>query len=78
SLCSSVASHWACLSVLTDIPTCCFTYISRPVPRRIITSAYRTSETCLQPAVVLVTRKGRKLCANPKEVWVQKFMKDLK
>uniref|UniRef100_A0A8C3N8M1 Uncharacterized protein n=1 Tax=Geospiza parvula TaxID=87175 RepID=A0A8C3N8M1_GEOPR len=60
------------------IPTpCCFSYISRPIPRSIISSAYKTSNFCPQPAVVLVTRKGRKVCADPSAHWVQEYLKDL-
>ncbi|NWI77986.1 CCL3 protein, partial [Dryoscopus gambensis] len=56
---------------------CCLMYISRPPPRRIIRSAYRTSNSCPQPGVVLVTTKGMKLCADPKAHWVQKYLKHL-
>ncbi|NXK34097.1 CCL3 protein, partial [Piprites chloris] len=57
--------------------SCCFQYISRAVPRRMISSAHRTSKSCPQPAVVLVTRKGRMLCADPEAHWVQQYLKDL-
>ncbi|XP_032542005.1 C-C motif chemokine 4-like [Chiroxiphia lanceolata] len=60
------------------IPTsCCFNYLSRPIPRRMITSAHRTSNTCPQPAVIVVTRNGRMLCADPETRWVQQYLKDL-
>ncbi|NWH25029.1 CCL3 protein, partial [Grus americana] len=54
---------------------CCFSYLSRPMPRRLIASTYRTSSKCSLPAVVLVTKKGTKLCADPQEPWVQKHLK---
>ncbi|OXB57636.1 hypothetical protein ASZ78_007031, partial [Callipepla squamata] len=55
------------------LPTkCCFTYIQRPVPRNVIASAFTTSSTCRLPAVILVTKKGKEICANPEEPWVQK------
>ncbi|NWS21737.1 CCL3 protein, partial [Pachyramphus minor] len=57
--------------------SCCFNYLSRAVPHRMITSAYRTSNICPQPAVILVTRKGRMLCADPETRWVQQYLKDL-
>ncbi|NWT01281.1 CCL5 protein, partial [Mionectes macconnelli] len=62
-----------------DINTtsCCFKYMSRPVPRRIIASAHRTSSACPKPAVVLVTRKGIMLCADPEARWVQQYLKHL-
>ncbi|NWW63336.1 CCL4 protein, partial [Ifrita kowaldi] len=54
--------------------TCCFRHISRPLPPSMIRSAYRTSNSCSMPAVVLVTRKGRKVCADPKTRWVQEHL----
>ncbi|NXS07549.1 CCL5 protein, partial [Neodrepanis coruscans] len=56
---------------------CCFSHISRPIPRRLITSVHMTSTKCSQPAVILVTKKGRMVCANPEAPWVQKYLKDL-
>ncbi|NXO81555.1 CCL5 protein, partial [Sitta europaea] len=56
---------------------CCFSYISRPIPRSRISSAYRTSSICSLQAVVLVTRKGMELCADPKAHWVQKYLDQL-
>uniref|UniRef100_A0A8C9F7X3 Chemokine interleukin-8-like domain-containing protein n=1 Tax=Pavo cristatus TaxID=9049 RepID=A0A8C9F7X3_PAVCR len=52
--------------------TCCFSYVQRPIPHNLIASAYITSSKCRLPAVILVTKKGREVCANPKESWVQK------
>uniref|UniRef100_A0A674GCB1 C-C motif chemokine 3-like n=1 Tax=Taeniopygia guttata TaxID=59729 RepID=A0A674GCB1_TAEGU len=78
SLCRSVGSHWAHLSSLTEDKTmCCFSYISRRIPRSVISSAYITSNTCSMPAVVLITRQGKKICADPKADWVQKHLKHL-
>ncbi|NWV25587.1 CCL3 protein, partial [Origma solitaria] len=54
---------------------CCFRYISRRVPLSLIHSAYRTSNSCSKPAVVLVTRKGMNVCTDPKAPWVQKYLK---
>ncbi|XP_066405310.1 C-C motif chemokine 4-like [Molothrus aeneus] len=60
------------------IPTaCCFSYMSRPIPRRMISSAYMTSNLCPQPAVVLVTTKGRGLCADPRARWVQEYLEHM-
>ncbi|NWW25906.1 CCL5 protein, partial [Falcunculus frontatus] len=61
----------------TNHITCCFSYISHPLQRSTIRSAYMTDNSCPQPAVVLVTRKGRRVCANPEAHWVQKYLKDL-
>ncbi|KFZ63999.1 C-C motif chemokine 4 [Antrostomus carolinensis] len=59
-----------------NIPTkCCFSYMRHPIPRSLITSAYTTSSLCSQPAVILVTRKGRQLCVEPQAPWVQEYLK---
>ncbi|NXV00293.1 CCL4 protein, partial [Cettia cetti] len=57
--------------------SCCYTSISSPIPRSMIHSAYRTSSSCPAQAVVLVTKKGKKVCADPKARWVQKYLKRL-
>ncbi|KAF1674547.1 CCL4 protein, partial [Pygoscelis papua] len=54
---------------------CCFSYMHRRIPRSFITSAYKTSSWCPQPAVILVTRTGKKICADPQEPWVQAHLK---
>ncbi|NXQ26189.1 CCL5 protein, partial [Alaudala cheleensis] len=56
---------------------CCFSYISRPIPRRMIQSAYKTTSSCPMQAVILVTRRGRKVCADPEAHWVQKHLEHL-
>ncbi|XP_014822247.1 PREDICTED: C-C motif chemokine 5-like [Calidris pugnax] len=60
------------------IPTpCCFSFLRTPIPRRLLASAYTTSSQCSQPAVILVTKKGKTLCANPQAPWVQEHLKYL-
>uniref|UniRef100_A0A8C3W840 C-C motif chemokine n=1 Tax=Catagonus wagneri TaxID=51154 RepID=A0A8C3W840_9CETA len=62
----------------SDPPTsCCFTYTVRKLPRNFVTDYYETSSLCSQPAVVFQTKKGRQVCANPSEAWVQEYMDDL-
>ncbi|NWV12165.1 CCL3 protein, partial [Ptilonorhynchus violaceus] len=58
--------------------SCCFNYISRPIPRRIISSAYMTSNSCERQAVVLVTKKGMSVCVDPAAHWVQAYLKHSK
>ncbi|XP_040506307.1 C-C motif chemokine 3 [Gallus gallus] len=67
ALCSSAVAQ------LDGLPsTCCLSYVQRPVPRSLIASAYITSSKCRLPAVILVTKKGKEICVNPEESWVQK------
>ncbi|KAM4637521.1 C-C motif chemokine 3-like [Amazona ochrocephala] len=50
--------------------TCCFTYHQRPIPQRLVISAYVTISSCSQPGVIMVTKK-KELCTDPQEAWVQ-------
>ncbi|XP_072500998.1 C-C motif chemokine 4-like [Notamacropus eugenii] len=62
----------------SDPPTsCCFTYVSQQFPRKFVTDYYETSSLCSQPAVVFLTKRGRQVCANPRDDWVQTYMDDL-
>ncbi|NXE96667.1 CCL4 protein, partial [Menura novaehollandiae] len=62
----------------SDPPTsCCFSYTSRQLPRNFVRDYYETNSQCPQPAVVFVTRKGREVCADPSEPWVQEYMTSL-
>ncbi|NXP69207.1 CCL4 protein, partial [Chloropsis cyanopogon] len=62
----------------SDPPTsCCFSYISRQLPRSFVKDYYETNSQCSQPAVVFITRKGREVCANPMEDWVQQYVNEL-
>ncbi|XP_050764787.1 C-C motif chemokine 4 homolog isoform X2 [Gymnogyps californianus] len=57
----------------SDPPTsCCFSYTSRQLPRSFVVEYYETNSQCSQPAV-----KGREVCANPEQDWVQQYMNDL-
>ncbi|XP_074119622.1 C-C motif chemokine 4-like [Sminthopsis crassicaudata] len=67
------------LTVGSDIPTaCCFSYTSQKIPRAVVVDHFETSSLCSRPAIIFFTRKGNKICANPREPWVQKYVKDLK
>uniref|UniRef100_A0A8C3FSE8 C-C motif chemokine n=1 Tax=Chrysemys picta bellii TaxID=8478 RepID=A0A8C3FSE8_CHRPI len=62
----------------SDPPTaCCFSYTARQIPRSFVKDYYSTSSMCSQPGIVFTTRKGRELCANPSESWVQEYVNDL-
>ncbi|XP_036623530.1 C-C motif chemokine 4-like [Trichosurus vulpecula] len=62
----------------SDPPTsCCFSYVSQQFPRKFVTDYYETSSLCSQPAVVFQTKRGRQVCANPSDAWVQSYVEDL-
>ncbi|NXM68423.1 CCL3 protein, partial [Serilophus lunatus] len=61
---------------LDGVPTsCCFSYHQHPIPLRLIHSIYTTSSSCTNPAVIMVTKKGKQLCADPQAPWVQERLK---
>uniref|UniRef100_A0A674JZP2 C-C motif chemokine n=1 Tax=Terrapene triunguis TaxID=2587831 RepID=A0A674JZP2_9SAUR len=50
---------------------CCFNYTSRQIPRRFVVDYFVTSSVCSQPGVIFITTKGRQVCTNPEDAWVQ-------
>uniref|UniRef100_A0ABI7XQX0 C-C motif chemokine n=1 Tax=Felis catus TaxID=9685 RepID=A0ABI7XQX0_FELCA len=71
-------SHLQASSVGSDPPTaCCFSYALRKLPRNFVVDYFETSSLCSQPAVVFQTKRGRQVCANPSDSWVQEYMDDL-
>nr|XP_004664531.1 C-C motif chemokine 3 [Jaculus jaculus] len=79
---ASLAVLALCTQVLSgpygaNTPTsCCFSY-SWQIPRKFIVDYFETSSLCSQPGVIFLTKKGRQLCADPKESWVQEYTADL-
>ncbi|XP_006890956.1 PREDICTED: c-C motif chemokine 4 [Elephantulus edwardii] len=62
----------------SDPPTaCCFSYTGRKLPRNFVLDYFETSSLCSKPAVVFQTKKGRQVCADPTEPWVQEYVDDL-
>ncbi|CAI9162604.1 unnamed protein product [Rangifer tarandus platyrhynchus] len=56
---------------------CCFSFVSRQIPRKFVDDYYETSSQCSQPGVVFKTKRGRQVCADPSEDWVQEYIADL-
>ncbi|NXP20195.1 CCL4 protein, partial [Scytalopus superciliaris] len=61
----------------SDLPICCFKYTRHELPRQRIRRHYSTSTSCPRPAIVFVTLKGRQVCANPTDSWVQRYLQSL-
>ncbi|XP_007447110.1 PREDICTED: c-C motif chemokine 3-like [Lipotes vexillifer] len=59
-------------------PTCCFTYTSQKISRRKVVNFFKTSSQCPRPGIILLTRNGSYICANPTDGWVQEYFRDLK
>ncbi|XP_012504125.1 PREDICTED: C-C motif chemokine 3-like [Propithecus coquereli] len=68
-----------CSAFGAGTPTaCCFSYISRAIPLRFVDAYSETSSLCSRPAVVFLTKRGRQVCADPSEAWVQEYVTNLK
>ncbi|XP_078058928.1 C-C motif chemokine 20-like [Mustelus asterias] len=55
---------------------CCLSHSKKPIPPRLIIGYVRqfANELCTINAVIFYTIKGRKICANPNEDWVQRII----
>ncbi|XP_054449187.1 C-C motif chemokine 3-like [Pteronotus mesoamericanus] len=59
-------------------PTCCMSYTPRQMPRKLVVSYFKTSGQCSNLGVVFLTKKGRHICANPSDAWVQDYITNMK
>ncbi|KFP87499.1 PREDICTED: C-C motif chemokine 4-like [Acanthisitta chloris] len=59
-------------------PVCCFSYTQHKLPQNLILRHYSTSTSCPKAAIVFITKKGRQVCANPSDTWVQSYLQSLK
>ncbi|XP_063996156.1 C-C motif chemokine 21-like [Pogoniulus pusillus] len=58
---------------------CCLKYSQKGIPRGLVKS-YSIQELasgCAIPAIVFITKKGKKICASPTEPSVQKLIKNI-
>uniref|UniRef100_A0A4W2GMM3 C-C motif chemokine 3-like n=1 Tax=Bos indicus x Bos taurus TaxID=30522 RepID=A0A4W2GMM3_BOBOX len=66
------------LIVGANTPTaCCFSFVSRQIPRKFVDDYYETSSQCSAPLHSFKTKRGRQVCADPSEDWVQEYITDL-
>ncbi|XP_012871884.1 PREDICTED: C-C motif chemokine 8-like isoform X1 [Dipodomys ordii] len=58
--------------------TCCFTVSTKRLPIQQLESYRRiTNSKCPQKAVIFQTKRGKLICTDPKQKWVQTSMKIL-
>uniref|UniRef100_A0A4W2E860 C-C motif chemokine n=1 Tax=Bos indicus x Bos taurus TaxID=30522 RepID=A0A4W2E860_BOBOX len=80
--CLQVGCQHVCLPLATAVSTnnptdCCFSFVSRQIPRKFVDDYYETSSQCSKPGIIFKTKRGRQVCADPSEDWVQEYIIDL-
>ncbi|KAM6156393.1 C-C motif chemokine 24 [Erethizon dorsatum] len=57
---------------------CCINFVSKKIPEDWVVSYQLSSRSvCLKAGVIFTTKKGLKFCGDPKQPWVQKYMRKL-
>ncbi|NXB11771.1 CCL14 protein, partial [Cnemophilus loriae] len=56
---------------------CCFDYVKGALRLDNLMSFYSTPRECFSSAIVFVTKKKAKVCANPDEKWVKRAVREL-
>ncbi|XP_049988198.1 C-C motif chemokine 6-like isoform X3 [Alexandromys fortis] len=60
-----------------DSSDCCFSYASRIKCSKFV-YYFPTSGSCIKPGIIFVNKKGNWVCANPRDLKVQKCIKVLR
>ncbi|XP_036002840.1 C-C motif chemokine 5-like [Fundulus heteroclitus] len=60
-----------------EIKDCCFKLLSKPLNKKLFTSYYKTDPRCSLNAVVLITKRAGRICANPNDRWVKNVIDHL-
>ncbi|KAL6491282.1 hypothetical protein MHYP_G00016270 [Metynnis hypsauchen] len=53
---------------------CCFSFYTRPIPVTHITEYEETRLDCTNAGVIFTTKKGHRVCADPRVRWVKRAM----
>ncbi|XP_062402441.1 C-C motif chemokine 22-like [Sardina pilchardus] len=56
---------------------CCDKFSPQPIPIAMVVSSFKTSSSCYLRALVIETKKGRKLCVDPEVPWVKRLLRML-
>ncbi|XP_037349919.1 C-C motif chemokine 13-like [Talpa occidentalis] len=57
--------------------TCCYSFNTRKIPKKMLDNYRITSGQCPMGAVVFKTKRGKEICANPRHYWVMDSIKHL-
>uniref|UniRef100_A0A4W5L8K5 Chemokine interleukin-8-like domain-containing protein n=1 Tax=Hucho hucho TaxID=62062 RepID=A0A4W5L8K5_9TELE len=68
-LCSLLTTSAAVIKMKTATE-CCMKFSAR-IPLKQVVSLRTTSSSCPRKALIFTTKKGKTLCVDPSEAWVQ-------
>uniref|UniRef100_A0A8C5YGA6 C-C motif chemokine n=1 Tax=Microcebus murinus TaxID=30608 RepID=A0A8C5YGA6_MICMU len=65
-------------SMLVSSANCCFSFVERRIPRKLIQCHRRTSSTCPYDGLIFQLKGGRQSCAWKTLGWVQAYLQSVK
>ncbi|XP_040829734.1 C-C motif chemokine 24-like [Ochotona curzoniae] len=58
--------------------SCCMSFATTKIPRsRVVGYQLSNGSMCPRAGVIFLTKKGLKLCGDPRQPWVQSYIKNL-
>ncbi|KAM5262254.1 LOW QUALITY PROTEIN: C-C motif chemokine 24 [Hipposideros larvatus] len=74
-----LCTHCIALAGSVVIPSyCCMSFTSKKIREsRVVSFQLSNGSICPKAGVIFTTKKGLKFCGNPKEQWVQMYVKNL-
>ncbi|CAN9509693.1 unnamed protein product [Ophioblennius macclurei] len=48
---------------------CCFDYYPKKISKKYIRTYFVTDSRCSKPGIILITKKQKKICVDPKDPW---------
>ncbi|XP_028622082.1 C-C motif chemokine 24 [Grammomys surdaster] len=68
-----------CPTDSVTIPSsCCISFISKKIPEnRVVSYQLANGSICPKAGVIFITKKGHKICTDPKLPWVQRHIQHL-
>uniref|UniRef100_H0WNP4 Chemokine interleukin-8-like domain-containing protein n=1 Tax=Otolemur garnettii TaxID=30611 RepID=H0WNP4_OTOGA len=77
-VCLLLVGMWPCHVVgpepLDSTISCCYSFVERKIPMKIIRCGRETSSSCLDKAVIFHLKKGNKTCGLKKHAWVREYL----
>nr|XP_044998553.1 C-C motif chemokine 24 [Jaculus jaculus] len=58
--------------------SCCMSFVSKKIPEsRVVSYQLANGSVCPMAGVIFTTKKGQKLCSEPRQPWVQRYIRNL-